>query len=99
MVHGEEVKVPFRLALSIAVLSRNYMITNRKPNAKKADGWKKPPEGRLMINVGASFDLDSGRGATGVIIRDFWAVYCSFTKFLPHVVDDPMAEAYSSKKV
>ena len=33
-------------------------------------GWKKPPEGKLMVNVDAAFDTGTGSGSTGVIIRD-----------------------------
>jgi hypothetical protein len=33
-MHGENVQTPFRSALSIIVLSQNYMIAKNKPNAK-----------------------------------------------------------------
>ena len=31
-------------------------------------GWMKPPEGKLKVNVDASFA--AGMGSTGVVIRD-----------------------------
>jgi hypothetical protein len=46
------------------------MIAARKPKAKQRDGWKKPEEGKLNINVDAAFDENTGKGATGVIIID-----------------------------
>jgi hypothetical protein len=33
---------------------------------------KKPLEGKVLVNVDAAFDADSGKGATGVVIRDFF---------------------------
>jgi ribonuclease HI len=57
-----------------------------------------PPEGKLMINVDASFDSDTGSGSTGIVIRDATgecvAAWCCH---LPHVTDAAMAlaEAYA----
>jgi hypothetical protein len=90
-VHGENVQSPSRSAMSILVLTRNYMNMLKKPQVKEKEGWKKPLEGKIMINVDAAFDTDSGRGATGVVIRD----YTTMQTFLPHVVDAPVAEAYA----
>jgi hypothetical protein len=42
----------------------------KKSAVKQKEGWKKPLEDFIMINVDAAFDVDSGNGATGVIIRD-----------------------------
>jgi hypothetical protein len=52
-------------------MSRNYMIAMKKSNAKQSEGWRKPMEAKLMINVDAAFDVDSGREAIGVVIRDY----------------------------
>lgn len=58
------------------------------------DGWQKPLEGNLKINVDAAFDEDSGTGATGAIIRDaLGACVAASMCFLPHVIDAPTAEA------
>jgi hypothetical protein len=70
-VHDQAVQPPGRSGLSIIVLSKNYMIAARKPKAKQRDGWKKPEEGKLNINVDAAFDENTGKGATGVIIIDY----------------------------
>jgi ribonuclease HI len=49
-----------------------------------------------MVNVDAAFDEDSGKGATGVVIRDSTGgCIAAMQTFLPHVVDAPMAEAYA----
>jgi hypothetical protein len=66
-VHGESIQFPNRSALSIIVLARNYMLAKKKPHAKPEEGWCKPLERKLMINVDAAFDVDSGKGATGVV--------------------------------
>jgi hypothetical protein len=41
-VHGENVQVPFRSSMSIVVMTRNYMMSSKQPQAKKKEGWKKP---------------------------------------------------------
>jgi ribonuclease HI len=52
-------------------------------NLIQRDGWKRPATGVYKINVDAAFDVDTGRGATGAIIRDsrgnFVAASCVFT--------------------
>jgi ribonuclease HI len=96
IVHGEKVQSPFRSAMSIRVLAMNYMNAAKKPGEKQKEGWKKPLEGNLMINVDAAFDEDSGKGATGVVIRDSsGSCIAAMQTFLAHVVDAPMAEAYA----
>jgi ribonuclease HI len=63
---------------------------------KSRRGWKKPLEGNLMVNVDAAFDEDSGKGATGVVIRDSTGgCIAAMQTFLPRVVDAPMAKAYA----
>jgi hypothetical protein len=51
----------------------------------RREGWKKPASGVYKLNVDAAFDADSGRGATGAIIRDaggnFIAPSCEFTDY------------------
>jgi hypothetical protein len=68
-VHGENIQTPLRSAMSIMVLAKNYTAL-KKPDAKQREGWKKLLEGKLLVNVDAAFDEDSGKGATGVVIRD-----------------------------
>jgi ribonuclease HI len=56
-------------------------------------------EGKLMINIDAACDIDSGRGAAGVIIRDYMGHFVAAAQlFLPHVVDAHMAEAYAFRE-
>jgi ribonuclease HI len=96
LVHGEKVQTTFRSAMSIRVLAMNYMKVLKKQDKKPEDRWKKPLEGLVMINIDAAFELDSGRGATGVVIRDYTgSCIAALQTFLPHVVDAQMAEAYA----
>jgi hypothetical protein len=68
------------------------MIGARKPKAKQREGWKKPEEGKLKINVDAAFDENNGKGATGVIIRDCNGQFVAGSqRFIAHIVDAPMA--------
>jgi hypothetical protein len=84
--------------MNIRVLAMNYMNVSKNPDAKPKEGWKKPLEGNLMVNVDATFDEDSGKGATSVVIRDSTGgCIAAMQTFLPHEVDAPMAEAYASR--
>ncbi|EEC81099.1 hypothetical protein OsI_23948 [Oryza sativa Indica Group] len=95
LVHGERIQNPARSAMSIATLTTNYMLSNKKGKTKIQNAWKKPPEGMLMINVDAAFDIDSGSGDTGVVLRDhLGACVAASQAFLPHVLYAPMAEAF-----
>jgi hypothetical protein len=55
--------------MSIAALARNYKLASKK-GVKIRKGWKKPLEGKIMVNVDAGFDEDVGCGSVGAIIRD-----------------------------
>jgi ribonuclease HI len=95
-VHGENVQTPSRSSMSIVAMATYYMRASKKPQVKQKEGWKRPLEGKLMINIDAAFDVDSGRGATGVVIRDYTGHCVAASQlFLPHVVDAPKAEAYA----
>ncbi|EEC80711.1 hypothetical protein OsI_23156 [Oryza sativa Indica Group] len=88
LVHGEQIQNPARSAMSIATLTANYMLSNKKDKTKIQNGWKKPPEEMLMINVDAAFDIDSGSGGTGVVLRDHLGACAAVSQaFLPHVLD------------
>ena len=56
---GENIQQPLRPCLSIATLTKNYKLAAKK-GAKLRQGWRKPLEGFLMLNVDASFDDDRG---------------------------------------
>lgn len=95
-VHGESVQNPGRSAMSIGALTSNYMRAFDKVVSIRK-GWMKPPEGKLMINVDASF-VD-GRGSTGVVIRDSSGGFIAASmSFLPSVLDATMAESYALKE-
>jgi hypothetical protein len=38
IVHGENVQSPFGSSISIVVMTRNYMISSKQPQAKKKEG-------------------------------------------------------------
>jgi hypothetical protein len=81
-VHDEEVQVPCHFATSIVI---------KKSQRKKEVVWSKPMEGMVKINVYAAFDSQSGRGAAGVVIRDYTGQCISAAqRFLPYVLDAPM---------
>ena len=58
-----------RSALYIATLATNCQRAMRK-TVRQREGWKKPPTGKLLINVDGSFREQYGDGGTGVVIRD-----------------------------
>jgi hypothetical protein len=97
-VHGENIQRPSRSGVSIASLVKNYKLA-AKQGTKICQGWRKPPEGFLMLNIDASFDDDKGCGSTGAIIRDdSGGMVAATNTFIPHLVDAPMAEAYALKE-
>jgi ribonuclease HI len=60
-------------------------------------GWKKPPEGKLTVNIDAGFT--AGIGSSGVVIRGSSGGFIAASmSFLPAVLDAPMAEAYALKE-
>jgi len=65
-----------------------------RKTVRQREGWKKPPTGKLLINVDGSFREQYGDGGTRVIIRDSDGSFIagSYT-YMEHVVDAPMAEA------
>ena len=62
-------------------------------------GWKKPPEGKVMVNVDAAFNEENGCGRVGAIISDCsGGALAAAHSFVPHLIDAPMAEAYALKE-
>jgi len=88
-----------RSALSIATLATNYQRVMRKTVRQRERWKKKPPTGKLLINVDGSFREQYGDGGTGVVIRDSDGSFIagSYT-YREHVVDAPMAEAMALKE-
>jgi len=87
-----------RSALSIATLATNYQRVMRKTVRQRERWKKKPPTGKLLINVDGSFREQYGDGGT-IIIRDSDGSFIagSYT-YREHVVDAPMAEAMALKE-
>jgi ribonuclease HI len=70
-----------------------------KKSSQLWQGWMKPPEGKVMVNVDASFDDDIGSNSVGAIIRDcMGGVLAATHSFVSHLVDAPLAEAYALKE-
>ena len=92
--HGEQLYEPTRSKQAISALAKNYSRAKFKHNRIRRHGWEKPPEGTIKLNVDASFDIASGTGATGAILRDhsglFVAASCSN---IPFVEEAATAEA------
>lgn len=99
LTHGETVQTPSRSGLAITSLTKNYKLAMKK-DAKIKQGWKKPREGYISLNIDAAFDEDNGCGSTGAIIRDgFRGMIAASNTFIPYLVDAPMAEAFALKEV
>ena len=57
------------------------------------------PEGKVKVNVDASFDESRGCRSVGTIIRNsMGAAIAASHSYVPHLVDAPMAEAYALKE-
>jgi hypothetical protein len=70
-----------------------------KKGSKLWQGWKKPPEGKVMVNVDAAFNEDVVCGSVGAIIRDCSrGALATAHSFVPHLIDAPMVEAYALKE-
>jgi hypothetical protein len=66
---------------------------------KERQGWQKPTEEFVKVDIDASFDEGTGSGSAGVIIRDWmWGAIAASHTFLPYLVDAPMAEAFALKE-
>jgi hypothetical protein len=94
--HGEHIQHISRSGLAIVSLAKNYKLAS-KSGAKLRQGWRKPTEGYVMLNIDASFD--DGCGSTCAIIRDgLGAMIAASSSFISHLVDAPMENAYALKK-
>jgi hypothetical protein len=84
--------------MAIAALTKNYKLAMKK-GSRLRQGWKKPPEGKVMVNVNAALEEDGGCGSVGPIIRESsGGVLAAAHNFVPHLVDAPMVEAYALKE-
>ena len=76
-------------------LALNYRRMKKiGPVPMKRHGWEKPPEDFTKLNVDAAFDVDTGTGGRGAIIRDHFGNFISAGRSnLHHVEDAATAEA------
>ena len=92
--HEEFLQDTSRSAQAIAALAKNFMRARNKNTKIRRHGWERPPEQIIKLNVDAGFEMDSGSGSTGAILRDdmgnFLAASCGD---IPFVEDAAMAEA------
>lgn len=67
--------------------------------ARQREGRKKPPDGKLMINVDGSFREVDGRGGTCVVIRDSNSSFIAGSySYVEHMIDPPTAKAMALKE-
>jgi hypothetical protein len=96
-VHGETIQHPTHSALSIATLTTNYKRAMKKSPIRK-EVWKKPLEGKLLINVDVSFRPENGSGSTDAVIRNSSGSFIAAShSYFEHVVDAPSAELMAVK--
>ena len=69
VVRGEAVQSFARSAMSIVVLSQNYVNATKK-EAREKEGWKRPIEDFVKLNIDGSYSEETGTCAMGAIIRD-----------------------------
>jgi hypothetical protein len=77
-----------------AALATKFSRSKKKNSGIVRHGWMKPKEDFVILNVDASFDLDSGTGSTGAILRDDKGLFLAASCFgIPYVSDVSTAEA------
>ena len=92
--HGEIIQSLARTAHAISVLAVNYSRAKKKKMARPRQGWSKPREDFVKLNVDVGFNIDSGTGSTGAIIRDERGNFVSAScRGIPFVSNAASAEA------
>ncbi|KAE8815525.1 retrotransposon expressed [Hordeum vulgare] len=83
--NGEKVFEPPRSAHAISALAKNFYRARGKKSGVLRRGWKPPGAGLYKLNVDACFNIDSGIGSSGIVIRDdkgtFMAALCTDISF------------------
>jgi ribonuclease HI len=98
ITHDENVSRPSRSGLMIVSLTKNFKMAEGK-GLRIRQGWRKPPDGYIIIIIDASYDENEGCGSTGVVIRDSTGRMIAATNsYIPHLTDAQMAEAYAFKE-
>ncbi|XBI06774.1 uncharacterized protein [Aegilops tauschii subsp. strangulata] len=71
----------------------------KKSAEPRRNGWTKPLEGFVKLNVDASFRALSLQGAVGVVLRDHKGGFvAASSEQLEHVADAGTAEAYALRR-
>jgi hypothetical protein len=79
-------------------LTTNYQRILKK-TVTRAEGWKKPPEGILLLNIDASYRPERDDGCTRGVLRDTNGVLLATThSFIEHVVDAPTAKVLAIRE-
>jgi ribonuclease HI len=66
---------------------------------RKRNKWKRPPEGKILMNIDGSFRDVQGIGGTGAIIRDSNGSFIAGSCFyLEHVGDASISEIMALKE-
>ena len=101
---GEKANSTWRVCSASSKIGSLYCLTDKELQTGSRDGntdssgMEKPPEDFLMVNVDASYDENRDSGSTGVIIRDCSGdMIVAASRYIPHLVDAPMAEAFALK--
>ena len=95
-VHGEYVQKPAHSALSISTLTANYVKARKNDAGVKNEGWTKPKEGHVKLNVDATFYVQTLKGAVGDVLQDDKGGFIvASNEKLEHVSDATSAEAYA----
>jgi ribonuclease HI len=94
--HGEKIQSPTRSAHAITALALSYFRAKKNRIGIVRHGWTKPREEHVKLNVDAGYDMDSGTGSSGAIIRDNRGVFVAAScRAIPFAADAAMAEAYA----
>jgi hypothetical protein len=79
-------------------LTTNYQRILKK-TVTRAEGWKKPLEGILLLNIDASYRPERDDGCTRGVLRDTNGVLLATThSFIEHVVDAPTAKVLAIRE-
>jgi ribonuclease HI len=70
ITNDERTQGPRGAARAIEALHANFVAANSPNPRAKREGWLRPLQDYVKINVDASFDADTLKGTTGVVIRD-----------------------------
>ena len=98
LVHKEHVEDAKRISQSVRAMAENFVIACDPKAVLKKDGWRKPPNGFVKLNVDVAFDYDALHGVMGAVIRDDRGHFIvSGNKLIESCYDTLSAEALALK--